>query len=426
MPIDLGRLIKRLTKSKDGKVLASNFGYLLLFQIASYAFPLITLPYLAKVLGVNGFGKIAFAAAVILWFRTITDWGFNYTATRDLARNRDNPIRSAQIFSNVLWSKVFLSILSFIFLLLLIYTVPYFYENKEILIFTFSLIPGHILFPEWYFQALERMKYITIINLISKALFTILIFIVIKDKSDFLLQPLLVSTGYAVSGLFALYIIVVKWKVKIYKPEPRVIFKMIKESTNVFIINFLPNIYYGFSTVLLGFLSGPAAVGVLDAGRKLLSISEQFMQVVSRVFFPFLARKADKHKVYVRIHLTLSLFFCSILFLFAPILIELLLTEEFHSAVNIVRISAFSIIFLSFRNIYGTNYLILHGFERESRNIILFTSIFGFLIAFPLIHYYGYLGAALTATLTHALQGGCMYRKAKKVEIWIERKNARC
>src|SRR5690554_6359565 len=146
-------LISRVKKSKDGSALASNFGYLMLLQIAGYVFPLITIPYLARVIGIDGFGKIAFAAAVILWFQTVSDWGFNYTATRDVARNRDDMKKVSQIFSDVLWARVFLAVFSFVLLCIMTFYVPYLKENKDILFATFLLIPGHILFPDWFFQA---------------------------------------------------------------------------------------------------------------------------------------------------------------------------------------------------------------------------------------------------------------------------------
>ncbi len=80
--------INNIKKSGDSRTLIANFGYLTLLQVAGYIFPLITIPYLAKVIGVDSFGKITFASAIIVWFQTITDWGFNYTATRDVAKNR--------------------------------------------------------------------------------------------------------------------------------------------------------------------------------------------------------------------------------------------------------------------------------------------------------------------------------------------------
>lgn len=409
-------LIHRLRKSKDGSALASNFRYLMLLQIAGYAFPLITIPYLARVIGVEGFGKIAFAAAVVVWFQTVADWGFNYTATRDVAQNRDNPEKVSEIFSNVLWARIFLMLGSFMLLMGVIATVPYFKENQAILLITFLMVPGHIFFPDWFFQAMERMKYITIFNLLSKALFTALVFIFIKEKADFILQPLFVSLGYVISGVFAMYIIMVKWKVKLHRPNPLIIYYTIKSSTDVFINNIVPNLYYGFSTILLSFWGGNASVGLLDAGRKLLSICEQFLQIVSRVFYPFLSRRSDKHNIYVKINFSIAALFFAALIFAAPILIKIFYTPEFYPAIAVLQISSFSILFLSLRNIYGINYLIVRGYEKESRNIMLITSFIGFALSFPLIYFFDFIGAAITATLVHGIQGLSMMHKAKKIE----------
>lgn len=72
--------------------------------------------------------------------------------------------------------------------------------------------------------------------------------------------------------------------------------------------------------------------------------------------------------------------------------------------------------FLSLRNIYGVNYLIVRGYERDSRNIILITSLVGFALSFPLIYFFDFIGAAITATLVHGTQGLSMMHKAKKIE----------
>ena len=180
MKSKLTRVVGKIKKNEDGKVLVKNFAYLSLLQVAGYVFPLITMPYLARVIGIEGFGKIAFASAVMVWVQTIADWGFNFTATRDVAKNRDNSQMVSEIFSNVLWARCVLMILSFVFLLLLIALFPKFRVNSNILLVSFLMVPGHILFPDWFFQAMERMKYITILNVISKLLFTIAVFVFIK------------------------------------------------------------------------------------------------------------------------------------------------------------------------------------------------------------------------------------------------------
>ena len=181
----LDKYKNRLNYSKDGKVLIQNFAFLSLLQVAGYIFPLITMPYLARVIGVDGFGKIAFAAAVMVWIQTISDWGFNFTATRDVAQNRDNPQKVSEIFSNVLWARCILMIFAAVVLFLFIELIPFFKVNKDVLWVSFLMIPGHIMFPDWFFQAMERMKYITVLNLLSKLLFTIAVFVFIKDKDDY-------------------------------------------------------------------------------------------------------------------------------------------------------------------------------------------------------------------------------------------------
>lgn len=409
------KFINRINKSKDGKVLASNFGYLMILQITSYIFPLITIPYLARVIGVEGFGKIAFSAAVIVWFKTIADWGFNYTATRDVARNRNNPEKISEIFSNVLWARIFLTFLSFISLMLAISTIPYFKQNESILLVTFLLVPGYILFPEWFFQAMEQMKFITIFNLFSKAVFTAFVFIFIKKESDFILQPLFISLGYAVSGIFAMYIVIVKWKIKILPPSIFGIYSTIENSTNVFINNIMPNLYNSFSIVLLGFYGGSVSNGLLDAGSKFINIVQQFIMVISRVFFPLLSRRSDKHNIFIKINLSVSFISSIALFLLAPIIISIFFTKEFYQAIPVLQIMSVSIVFLALNNAYGTNYMIIQGYEKELRNITFFVSLIGFVSAFPLIYYYDFLGAAITITFTRIILGLSVTHKAYNI-----------
>lgn len=411
-----GNILNRIKNSRDGRVLVSNFAYLSLLQVAGYIFPLLTLPYLAEVIGVEGFGKIAFAAAVIVWVQTIADWGFNYTATRDVAKNREDAKRVSEIFSNVFWARCILMLFAFMVLLLLVVCVSKFRENSAILFATFLMIPGHIMYPDWFFQAIERMKYITILNLMAKLLFTIAVFVFIKKKEDYLLQPLFISLGFVVSGVVSMYYILVRWKYRLLRPSFSQIILAIRGSADVFINNLMPNLYNNFSSVLLGFWGGDIANGKLDAGNKFVQISQQFMQIVSRVFYPFLSRRIDKHDWYVKLNVILALLLSLLLFMSAPLLVKLFYTEEFRDAVSVLRILSFSILFLSLSNIYGINYMILEGYERQLRNVTMVSSLVGFLLAFPLIYYLDFLGAAIVICLTRGILGISIMRKACKLK----------
>ncbi len=396
---------KRLWNSKDGRTLVSNFGYLMLLQIAGYVFPLITLPYLADVIGVEGFGKIAFASAVMVWFQTIADWGFTFTATRDVAKNRDDKDKVSEIFSNVLWARCLLTIVSFLLLLGCIFCIPKFRDSADVILVTFLMIPGHIMFPDWFFQAMERMKYITLFNFLMKILFTGAVFVFIKEKDDYIIQPLLTSVGYVLCGVVAMYLIIVKWGIHLKFSSLIQVVNTIKSSTDVFINNLFPTLYNAFSTVMLGFVGGSVANGMLDAGSKFVNIVQSFIHILSRTFFPFLSRRIDKHYVFARINIGVSILATLILFFGASLIIEFFFTEEFSDAIMVLQIMSLSILFLAISNVYGTNYLIVTNHERELRRLTTWVSVFGFIMALVLVYNFSFIGAAITITVTRGLLG---------------------
>lgn len=411
----LSGILNRIKKNEDRKTLASNFFYLSLLQVAGYIFPLLTMPYLARVLGVDKFGKIAFALAIVSYFQTFVDFGFNFTATRDIAKNRENPETVSKIFSDVLWSRFFLLAIAFVIFVCLIYGINSLYEIRYLLLATFLLLLGHLLFPQWLFQGLERMKYITILNVISKLIFTIAVFIFIKDGSDYIYQPILTSAGYIVAGLISIYIIFRKWKYKLYSPSFKCIFSTIKGSFDVFINQLFPNLYNSFSVLLLGVFSGTYANGILDAGSKLSNVVLQFFNVISRTFFPFLSRHISGHKTYAKISLVLAGLVSIILLIFAPCLIKIFFSIEFLNAVPVLRLMAISIFFLVMSDVYGTNYLIISGHSKIIRNITIVVSLIGLVISIPLVYFYSYIGAAFTIMAVRCLLGILSYIYSRKL-----------
>lgn len=408
--------LNRLNESKDGRALVSNTAYLFLLQVSGFIFPLLTIPYLARVIGVEGFGKIAFAAGVMIWLTTISDWGFNYTATRDVAKNKSSPEKVSEIFSNILWARCLLASVSFIFLLTLIAIVPYFRENSSILLVSFLMIPGNIFFPQWFFQALERMQFITIFSLVSKIIFTASVFIFIKEESDFILQPLFISLGNIVCGIAAMYVILRKWHIKLSYPNYQTIISAIKSSTDVFINNLMPNLYNSLGIVLLGLWWGTSANGIYDAGKKLIAIMHSFMDIIVKVTFPFLSRKIEAHNLFARVYLSASILLSLLAFLISPIFIKFFYTDAFDDALIVMRISSISIFLVAVSKVYGTNYLIIEGHEKILRNITIRSSLISFIISLPLIYFYGYIGAAITLVLAQFLIGASTARSAIKIK----------
>jgi PST family polysaccharide transporter len=410
------KALNKIRNNKDGKALLGNFISLSLLQFIGYFSPLITFPYLARVIGVEGFGKLAFASSVVVYFDTFADFGFNYTAVRDIAKKRDDVEEVSRIFSIVMTAKFLLFLLSVFIFAILIYSIPVFYENRLLFWITFMSIPGRILFPDWLFQAFEKMKYITILNLVSKLLFISLIFVVIKKEEDFIYQPLLVLLGNLVSGIISIYFIRKMFKVKYTFPAMNDVFKSIKEGKDMFISLFLPNLYTNFSVTLLGFYGGSFVTGIFSSGKKFIDLAEQVLGVLSRTFFPFLSRRIDKHDVYVKISASISIFFGIVLFLGAELLVKIFYTNEFTESVNVIRIMSIAPFFLFLMNTYGTNYLVIMKKERILRNIILYCSLGGFVLAWIAITNFSYIGVAITITTVWGVRGVLTWYYAMKIK----------
>lgn len=406
--------INRFKRSKDARTVASNFLYLSILKGISFLFPLITMPYLARVIGADAFGALAFATSVMVIVETVTDWGFNFTATRDVAQNRENIDTVSHIFSQVFYGRILLTIICFIGLIIAIELISSLREYRLLLILTFLYIPGHILFPQWLFQAFEQMRYITILSVLANAVFTGLVFVVIREKNDYVYQPVLTACGFFISGIIAQYIIYHKLKVRLRKPNLRDICSRLKHSTDMFISLLLPNLYTNFSTIVLKSYCGEFATGVYNGGQRFQSIIDNLTGILSRAFFPFLARHKEKHHVYVFISGSIAVAASIFMFLGAQWFVDVFLTSEFKDAVTVMRIFAITPIFLFMMNTYGTNYLVLIGKENVLRNIIGGVSIFGFALTWWLTPTYSYIGAALTVTIVWGIRGILTIIYAKK------------
>lgn len=411
-------IIKRLEavkSSKDARTLLTNFFSLSLLQVASYAFSLLTLPYLTRVIGAEKFGEMAFASAVVVYFQTLVDYGFIFSAVRDIARCREDKEQVSFIYSNVMWARFMLTGVSFLLLCTLIVLIPKMYDMRLILLLTFLLVPGHAMFPDWMFQALEKMKYITVFNVIVKFLFTIAVFVFIRQRSDYILQPVLIAAGYLISGIASMWLIH-HWGIHLQRPDIHRIWQAIKSNTDLFINQLVPNLYNSLSVLILGFTHGSFANGIYAAGGKFNDIAGQLANIISRTFYPFLSRRGEKHGVFARINLSVSVIMASVLFIFAPLLIRLFFGCEYLQAIPVMRILSVSLIFLAIGNTYGTNGLILKGYEKETRQMTLLASVTGFVIAFPLIHFFSYIGVALTVAFTRGLLALLYYVEGKRLE----------
>ena len=143
----------------------------------------------------------------------------------------------------------------------------------------------------------------------------------------------------------------------------------------------------------------------MDAGKRFYQIAYGFVSNISRVFFPLLSRKLEKHTFFSRVYLLIGIFSSVFLFVGAPLLIKIFFGESFSDSVLVLRIISISFLFLIMQSVYGSNYLLIIGREKLMKNITIFSSIVGFVMAFPLIYYFSYIGAAIVFSFSNVLLG---------------------
>lgn len=141
-------------KAKINSIVFKNYLYLLMIQGANFILPLITIPYLVRTIGTNKFGIVMVAQSLALFLTIVTDFGFNISATREVAMIKNNKESLSQFFFNVIFIKTILLICSFLVLLSLTIFVEKFNQESLVYLLSFGVVFGQVLFPSWFFQGI--------------------------------------------------------------------------------------------------------------------------------------------------------------------------------------------------------------------------------------------------------------------------------
>ncbi len=313
----MGFVIKLFSFNETNKKIFSNFISLSLLQGINYIAPLILLPYLVRVLGIETYGLWAFAYAATSYFTLLTDYGFEFTATKNISVNRENMQTIQEIFNATLAIKFIFLLISFLVLTILIISIDKFGKNYILFYLLFIAVAGQALFPVWFFQGMEKMQYITILNVMAKLIFIVMIFIFVKKPSHIYLVALFYSLGFLSAGLMAQYIIKKEYKISFHLPKIETLKRELKEGWYVFTTRVTVNIYTTSSVIFLGFLASDVMVGYYSIAEKIaIAIGGIFVPLL-QALYPHFAKlyKESREKFFqANIKLSLSIFIFALIF----------------------------------------------------------------------------------------------------------------
>ncbi len=414
--------VKNKLKSEDSKRLLSNFISLSILQGANYILPLITLPYLVRILGVEYFGLLAFATATIAYFTILTDYGFNLTATREISIHRDNKVKIIEIFSSVMSIKIILMVVSFLLLSVLVFSFEKFSEHWEVYFLTFGTIVGQVLFPVWFFQGMERMKYITYLNILAKSIFTVAIFIFVKEQSDFWIVPLLTSIGFIVAGIYSLVLVYKKFDVKFKLQKIGIMKLYLNDGWDIFISGIFTSFYTISTSFILGIFTNNTVVGYYALAEKLVKAVGGMFAPINGTIFPYIAKLTkkshDKAKIFVNKVLILASIIMGILslfiFMYAKEIILLVSTDKFLESIILLKILALFPLVITIARIFSTNYLINFGYSNYLSKIYLYSAFLSLILSFSLVPYFNAVGSAISVVFTEIFATSYMYVVIRK------------
>lgn len=401
-------LLDIFQRYKKHKILASNFVYLSVLQGLNLILPLITFPYLLRVLGVEYFGLLSFSFAFITYFQILTEYGFNATGTRDVSMVIDNAQKQNEIFNQIMSTKLFLVVVSFVLMMGVVFIFEIFRTYWIIYLFSFGSVFGQAIFPVWYFQGIQKMKYITYLNLVTKIIFTIALFIFIKQKSDFYLVPVFNALGFIFAGIFALFYLRKDFDIRFQFQSLKKIKEQLNKGKYVFLSELKISLFTNTNTLILGIIAGNQAVGFFSAAEKLARAIGNLQTPISNTLFPYLSKemalnkfrtlqKIKKITVYGAILFTSIIVIC---FCFADQIIKIIYGSEMDSAVIIFKILILIPLLSFLDTMYGKQILLNLGKDNLYFRVILYATILNLSINLLLTYFYKELGTAITLIIT--------------------------
>ena len=357
-----------------------NFIMNAILTMSSFIFPLITFPYVSKILLTVGTGKVQFVTSVISYFNMFAHLGIPSYGVRAIAKVREDKEEMTRVAQELLIISLVTSVIAYIALFIALLIVPRFQDEKALFFIISSQILLSTIGMEWMYKGLEQYSYITIRSIIFKIVAMIMMFMFIHKQSDYIIYGFI--TIVASVGSNILNLINAKKYIS-FKPVGNYNFKRHKNSIlTFFAMACATTIYTHLDSVMLGFMIDDAEVGIYHAAVKIKTLLVSIVTSLGTVLLPrssyYIQHKQfDEFKKVSRkalnfvviASLSLTIYFI----LFADKGIFLLTTKEFAGSIVPMQIIMPTLVFIGLTNIMGLQILVPLGREK----VVLISEIVG-------------------------------------------------
>lgn len=331
------------TKTIKGKEkqLASNTFFLYIMTFSTQLLNVITVPYLTRVLGPTTYGRIGLAVAYMTYVQLILDFGFLLSATQKVAQNKTDTEFLSKLVSAVTAIKLVLSaVVAIVFLAFFSFE---FIEKKDILFYFIYLLAYAInaLIPDYYYRGIENMKKITVRTVFIKTVFAVLIFVFVKQESDFFFVPVSLLIGNGLALLISVFDLKKNYNLCFSKPEIASIIRLFDDSVPFFVSRISATFYQALNVVILGQVySNNPVVGYYTSSDKLISLVKSGSSPIADSLYPYMVQNRNFKLVKKMLTIIMPLITLGVIVvgIFAEQICILLFGAEYASAGNILRL----------------------------------------------------------------------------------------
>jgi PST family polysaccharide transporter len=393
-------------------------------QAANYILPWFTFPYLLRVLGVEKFGAIAFAQAFVSYFLVVTEYGFNFTATREISIHREDQLKLSQIFTATMLAKTLLMLGSLGVFSAMVFLVPRFRVDAPLYFVTFLSVIANVIFPQWLFQGIEKMENITYREVGARLLGLAPTFLLVHRPSDYLVAAGIQSGSMLLAGIAGYVGFRKVTTARLVPVSLREIKRTFVEGWHVFLSTAAITLYTRSNTFVLGMLASDRDVGYFSAAQRLVDAGKALVFPLTTAIFPHISRLAhespEKAVAFIRrntLRLTAPFALISVLWIVAaPLVGRILFGPKFGPSVPLLRIMAPIPMVVAIGSIYATYYMLGMGYKKQWSQLIISAGAFNFVVLVPLLYVTSASYAvAITCTLveTWVMAGSWIFYQVK-------------
>lgn len=340
-------MAQHLLDKRDSIV--KNFLSLGLLQGANAIIPILAIPFIVRALGVEMFGKVTFAQSVVQYFTIIINYGFDYSATKAVAVSVNDGRKVDNVFWGVISAKFSLFVISSALFFLL--SIGYGRIEEDLLLYVaiFAINIGYVFFPSWFFQGIEDMRYVAVLNFIIKLVGMGLPVLLVTVPDDYMIYAAMPSVACSVMGIVGFLFAIRHYDIK--RPSAEAIREerdaQLKNGFPIFLNTLFAALYTVANVTILGLFKDDYDVGIYSGAYKIIcAIMMVTSMPLHTAIFPSIARKMDESSrvgwiYYKRMTVYVFLFGLAVslcTYLAAPLMVEILLGEEFLAGIPLLRL----------------------------------------------------------------------------------------